>query len=79
MLLEFFSTADHIIVQGYRFHSPEKAFTGHHSPLLISSILNEPLMTIEGIMKNWLNQNIPSEKLVCFLMRKNFSKFKKMK
>lgn len=64
--LKFFSTADHIIIQGYRFHSYDKLFTGHHSPLFVSEILTEPTYTIEGIMREWYRQYIPPEKLVSF-------------
>ncbi|KAI1726422.1 glycosyl hydrolases family 18 domain-containing protein [Ditylenchus destructor] len=59
--------ADYVILQGYRFHSHEKLFTGHHSPLFISKVLTVPSHTIEGMTKVWISNQVEPKKLIVAL------------
>uniref|UniRef100_A0AC34R4Z7 GH18 domain-containing protein n=1 Tax=Panagrolaimus sp. JU765 TaxID=591449 RepID=A0AC34R4Z7_9BILA len=75
------TTADFILLEGYRFHSYNNWFTGHHSPLFVSSqLLQDPKMTIEGFALDWISRGINSQKLVIGLtaegMAMSFSSLK---
>jgi GH18 family chitinase len=58
-------SVDYFLLQGYKFHAYNHLFTGHHSPLFISSeLLADPKMTIEGLSYDWVSRGVPSSKLI---------------
>jgi hypothetical protein len=60
----FVRSVDFIIAQGHRFHSHNKAFTGHHSPLFMTEDLSDIRMTIEGFTSELVKRGVPKEKLI---------------
>uniref|UniRef100_A0A914YE10 GH18 domain-containing protein n=1 Tax=Panagrolaimus superbus TaxID=310955 RepID=A0A914YE10_9BILA len=58
-------SVDYFLLQGYKFHAANHLFTGHHSPLFISSeLLADPKMTIEGLSYDWVSRGVAASKLI---------------
>jgi GH18 family chitinase len=61
------SASDYIIIEGYKFHSINEEFTGHHSPLFMTNILpvsTDSLKSIEGLANAWTKRGVPNNKII---------------